>query len=72
MPRAKTYKIKRKDVYNYSQGLGTGWGQFGSIGGDWRPVMQIKNDVQSAFALIDERLEKKGLKMKRKMPFPDY
>jgi hypothetical protein len=63
MPKAKVYKIKRQDIRRYHQLIMTGWGQLGSLSGDWRPIMYIKEDVKAVFERLDRKLKEKGIRI---------
>lgn len=56
----ETHKITRKDLAEYSkqEGSQSGYRQLGSIGGDWRMIEDIANDVSYTFNKLDERLGK--------------
>jgi hypothetical protein len=54
----ETHTITRNDLANYSkqEGSQSGHRQLGSIGGDWRMIEGIANDISYTFNKLDEKL----------------
>jgi hypothetical protein len=61
----KEHEITRKDYEEYQKKYGyegeegrdiSGYRQLGTIGGDWRPIDAIAQDVNSVFGRIDDKL----------------
>lgn len=54
----ETHKITRKDLAEYSkqEGSQSGYRQLGSIGGDWREINTIADDVSYTFNKLDDKL----------------
>ena len=44
--------FSRSDTYGGS--MGSGWATFGPVGGDWRMIETIAEDIQYCFELMDE------------------